>query len=74
MESFPYYKMSSAELMLLGTDELKDVSQKDLQELSYFVWAFYEDDANVQTWRKREVVPLITENDNALLLQGEDDD
>jgi len=53
--------------MALGEADLKDASQKDLSELSYFIWAFYSADTEMMDWRRKILFPLIVQSENEIL-------
>lgn len=66
---FPYYSMSTEDLMALSEDDLKDLPQKELCELSYFIWAFYSEDQEMMQWRRLTLFPLIEQDDSLLPLE-----
>ena len=39
--------------------DLSTLSEEELRSLHYFVWAFYTDEAELQTWRREKLAPLI---------------
>jgi hypothetical protein len=39
--------------------DLTSFSDTDLRELSYFVWAMYNENEGLMTWRNKRLLPLI---------------
>jgi hypothetical protein len=39
--------------------DLTSYSDEDLREMSYFIWALYQGNEGLMTWRRERLLPLI---------------
>lgn len=62
------YDVAPSEYMKLKVEAL---TNEDLNELSYFTWAMYPDNNEVQEWRRLRVLPEILKRRDGC---SEDDD